>query len=86
MQNADRPSIDRHEILSLQKYMMIRAAAKFLGITPNTLRNWERQGKISTYRNPYNKYRLYLRQDLIDLLNYISLTKSECIELNNGGE
>jgi DNA (cytosine-5)-methyltransferase 1 len=52
-------------------YLTIKEAAKFLGVVPNTLRNWERDKKISTYRNPLNRYRLYKKEDLETLLNNI---------------
>ena len=49
-------------------YMKIHDAAMFLGVTPNTLRNWERARKIIAYRNPLNSYRLYKKEDLEQLL------------------
>jgi DNA (cytosine-5)-methyltransferase 1 len=52
-------------------YLTIKEAAKFLGVVPNTLRNWERDKKISAYRNPLNRYRLYKKEDLETLLNNI---------------
>jgi MerR family transcriptional regulator, copper efflux regulator len=52
-------------------YMKIKDAAKFLGVTPNTLRNWEKEKKITVYRNPQNLYRLYRKEDLEGLLNNI---------------
>ncbi len=33
-------------------YLTIQQAAIFLGVAPNTLRNWERAKKIIAYRNP----------------------------------
>jgi len=39
-----------------------------LGVAPNTLRNWDRTGKIHVYRHPINNYRLYKRSDLEALL------------------
>jgi len=45
-------------------FLTIRQAADFLGVTPNTLRNWEREKKITPYRNPLNRYRLYKKEDL----------------------
>jgi MerR family transcriptional regulator, copper efflux regulator len=52
-------------------YLQIQEAAEFLGITPNTLRNWEKGKKIAVYRNPQNSYRLYKKEDLEALLNGI---------------
>lgn len=48
--------------------MLIKDAAQFLGVTENTLRNWEKEKKISVYRNPLNHYRLYHKEDLEQLL------------------
>ena len=53
------------------EYMRIKEAAEFLGVTPNTLRNWEKEDKIKVYRNPQNSYRLYKKEDLEQLLNEI---------------
>lgn len=54
-------------------FLKIQDAAIFLGVTPNTLRNWEKDKKIAVYRNPQNKYRLYKKEDLEQLLNTIKL-------------
>lgn len=54
------------------EYMRIKEAAEFLGVTPNTLRNWEKENKIKVYRNPQNSYRLYKKEDLEQLLNKIA--------------
>jgi len=52
-------------------YLKIKDAANFLGVTTNTLRNWERDKKISVYRNPQNNYRLYKKEDLEQILQNI---------------
>lgn len=52
-------------------YLKIKDAAKFVGVVPNTLRNWEKDKKIVVYRNPQNSYRLYKKEDLEKLLNNI---------------
>lgn len=56
----------------IDEYMRIKEAAAFLGVTPNTLRNWEKEKKIKVYRNPQNSYRLYKKEDLEQLLNKIA--------------
>lgn len=53
---------------NLQQYMTVTEAAEFLGVTPNTLRNWGREAKIAEYRHPVNNYRLYKKADLQALL------------------
>lgn len=55
----------------INDYLTIRVAAKFLGVAPNTLRNWEKEKKVMVYRNPQNKYRLYKQEDLEVLLQNI---------------
>lgn len=52
----------------LDEYMRIREAATYVGVAPNTLRNWEAAGKITAYRHPVNNYRLFKRRDLDELL------------------
>lgn len=48
-----------------RKYLSIKQAAAVIGVTPLTLRNWDRDGKLSPYRNPINNYRYY-RVDQIE--------------------
>lgn len=55
----------------INEYMRIREASKFLGVTENTLRNWEKDKKLNVLRNPLNKYRLYRKEDLEQLLSNI---------------
>lgn len=51
-----------------EDYLKIKAAAKYLGVTPNTLRAWEKYDKLKTLRHPVNGYRLYNKEDLDELL------------------
>ena len=55
----------------LTDYLQVKEAAEFLGVSPNTLRNWSRDGKIAVHRNPINGYRLFKRSDLEKLLREI---------------
>ena len=48
----------------LRDFSRISEAAEYLGVSPNTLRNWERAGKIVAHRHPVNRYRLFSQQDL----------------------
>lgn len=48
-----------------RKYLSIKQAASVIGVTPLTLRNWDKDGKLSPYRNPINNYRYY-RVDQIE--------------------
>jgi len=49
-----------------RKYISIKGAANMLGVTPLTLRNWDKKGVLTAYRNPVNNYRVY-RLDQIEL-------------------
>jgi excisionase family DNA binding protein len=55
-------------VVKLRDYLRISDAADYLGVSPNTLRNWERAGKIVAHRHPVNQYRLFRREDLDALL------------------
>lgn len=49
---------------SLDEYLTVKSAAEFLGVSPSTLRNWDRAGKLTPHRHPMNHYRLYRRNEL----------------------
>lgn len=55
----------------MTKYLTICEAAEMLSITTQTLRNWDKQGKLKPHRHPMNNYRLYKKTDLVKLLNKI---------------
>ena len=44
--------------------MTIAEAAKSLGVTTTTLRNWDRAGKLTAKRHPINRYRLYRAEEI----------------------
>jgi len=52
----------------LKDYMTIRDAADFLGVSPDTLRRWDRSGKVKAIRHPVNRYRLYHKEELREVL------------------
>lgn len=49
-----------------RRYVSIKEAARIIGVTPLTLRNWDKKGTLTSYRNPMNNYRVY-RVDQIEL-------------------
>lgn len=55
----------------LRDFLRISEAAEYLGVSPNTLRNWERAGKILAHRHPVNRYRLFRQQDLDTILGQV---------------
>jgi excisionase family DNA binding protein len=48
----------------MQEYLTVSTAASFLGVSPSTLRNWDREGKLKAIRHPINRYRLYSKREL----------------------
>ena len=48
----------------LNEYLKIREAAEYLGVSKDTLRRWDRAGKLKARRHPVSNFRLYLRADL----------------------
>ena len=48
----------------IKLHVTIAEAAKCLGVTTSTLRNWDRRGKLTPRRHPINGYRIY---DLADI-------------------
>lgn len=46
------------------KFINIKDAAKMLGVSKLTLRNWDKSGKLEAQRHPINNYRVYLLEDL----------------------
>ena len=53
---------------SLADYLSVSEAAKYLGVSSSTLRNWDHSGTFPATRHPINNYRLYRKSDLEDLL------------------
>ena len=51
-------------MLKLSDYLTIGDAAEHLGISNDTLRRWDRAGKLESRRHPINNFRLYLKRDL----------------------
>lgn len=47
-----------------KRFLKIKEVAKLLGVTPLTLRNWDKSGKLQALRNPINHYRVYKAADI----------------------
>lgn len=48
----------------MSKLYTIEEAASYLGLTSQTLRNWDKSGKINCVREPENNYRLFSESEL----------------------
>jgi len=53
---------------NLKEYLRVGEAAEYLGVSPSTVRNWTRDGKLRAHRHPLNDYRLFDPRDLESFL------------------
>jgi MerR family copper efflux transcriptional regulator len=65
------------DVEKLSDYLRISEAAEYLGVSPNTLRNWVNAGKIAAVRHPINDYRLFKREDLDTLLKKVAVASKK---------
>ena len=64
-------------MVKLSDYLRISEAAEYLGVSPNTLRNWVNAGKVAAIRHPVNDYRLFKREDLDALLKKVAVASKK---------
>lgn len=50
--------------LADKTYFTVSEVAYILGVTPITIRNWDKASKLKARRNPINNYRVYKRSDV----------------------
>ena len=55
------------------QYLTIKEASLLLEVTPLTLRNWDKNGKLRALRHPINNYRVYKKEDILTLLENIKI-------------
>lgn len=48
----------------LREFLQVAEAAEYIGVSPQTLRRWDRSGRLVAVRRPENGYRYYRRSDL----------------------
>lgn len=63
-----------------QRYLTIKQAAVMLGVTPLTLRNWDKKGALAAYRHPVNNYRLYRYSDIENLLLELEQSRQQRVQ------
>jgi DNA (cytosine-5)-methyltransferase 1 len=57
-----------------KEYLTISETAKILGVTKETLRNWEKAGKITApRRGVFSNYRMYKREYVEKILKDIQM-------------
>jgi excisionase family DNA binding protein len=54
-----------------RELLTIKAAAEALGVSEQTLRRWDKAGKLRAMRHPMNGYRLYPRRQVLELRRQI---------------
>jgi len=57
--------------MEYRKYVTIKEAAYILGVSPLTLRNWDKNGKFFAQRHPMNNYRVYKTENLLKIIDDI---------------
>ena len=57
-------------------YIKIGEAAKILGVTEQTLRNWDNRGKLVPLRHPINGYRMYRVAEVHSILKDLRTTQA----------
>jgi len=55
----------------MKYHLTIKEAAEIFGVTPQTIRNWDKKGKLKTFRHPMNNYRMYDRSELEKIVRKI---------------
>jgi DNA (cytosine-5)-methyltransferase 1 len=58
-----------------KKYLTVNEVARILGVTPLTVRNWDKKGRLTAYRNPVNNYRLYNIEEVEAIIKKIEDSK-----------
>lgn len=61
----------------LNEYFSVGEAAEYLGCSKDTLRRWDRAGKLTAHRHPVTGFRLYLKDDLDAILRGVARPKAE---------
>lgn len=64
-----------------KRFLSVNEVAKILEVTPLTVRNWDKRGRLIAYRNPVNNYRLYKVEDVESLMRRIELSKPKVTKL-----
>jgi len=64
-----------------KQYLTVKEVAKVLGVSPLTVRNWDRKKRLIAYRNPLNNYRLYKVSDVEKLLEEIEQSQGKTFSL-----
>ena len=66
----------------MNEYLTLSEASKLIGKSKETLRRWDREGKLVAIREPMSNYRLYKRGQVESLFEHFIDSEAESIESN----
>lgn len=53
----------------VSNYLTVSEAAEKLNVSPETLRIWDRNGKLVSFNHPYDNSRVYTGSQIDDFIN-----------------
>ena len=57
----------------ISEFLTVGEASDYLGVSPTSLRRWDRAGTLKARRHPVSRYRLYLKADLDKFLGKLGV-------------
>jgi len=54
-----------------KQFLTVKEVARIIGVSPLTVRNWDKKGLLKAHRNPLNNYRMYKIEEVESLLKKI---------------
>ncbi|MBM3254081.1 MAG: MerR family DNA-binding transcriptional regulator [Candidatus Omnitrophica bacterium] len=57
-------------------YVTIKVAAEIFGVSPMTLRRWDKKGKLKALRHRFNNYRVYRKRDILSIRRSLARKRS----------
>lgn len=67
----------------MDEYLTLSEAAELIGKSKETLRRWDREGKLSAVREPISNYRMYRRDQVDGLLSEFVFPETEEVVSNH---
>ncbi len=75
----------RQVMAKINEFMTVGEASDYLGVSPTSLRRWDRAGKLRARRHPVSRYRLYLKADLDKFLGEFGVVE-ESVARSSGAK
>ncbi len=54
-----------------KEFLTVKEASQILGVNPETLRRWDKKGKLKAKRHPMNNYRIYKAREIERIMSLI---------------